>query len=163
MTVQGKLSRREMLKWLGVGASVAALSACQPGVAPAQQGNANAPAAAGAGNLTYWFFVGGPNLDNQKKLVEEYNSSTSGAKVTLEHTPEIKEKTLAAYAAGNPPNVTWYPTGGWGALGFANTAESDAKSYADSLVNTPPSTGDILISAGFSRSMGRSVMTSPVR
>jgi len=36
------------------------------------------------------------------------------------------------------------------ALGFANTAESDAKSYADSLVNTPPSTGDILISAGFS-------------
>lgn len=36
------------------------------------------------------------------------------------------------------------------ALGLANTAESDAKSYADTLVNTPPATGDILISAGFS-------------
>jgi ABC-type glycerol-3-phosphate transport system substrate-binding protein len=137
MNVQGKLSRREMLKLMGMGASVAALSACQPGVAPAQPGSANAPAQAGAANLTYWFFVGGPNLDNQKKLIEEYNSSTSGAKVTLEHTPDIKEKALAAYAAGNPPNVTWYPTGGWGALGFANTGgvipldDYVAKDYAD--------------------------------
>ncbi|MCX6049474.1 MAG: extracellular solute-binding protein [Chloroflexi bacterium] len=137
MNTQGKLSRRGMLKMLGAGAGIAVLSACQPGIAPAQTGSTGSAAQADAANLTYWFFVGGPNLDTQKKLVEEYNSTTKGAKVTLEHTPEIKEKTLAAYAAGAPPNVTWYPTGGWGALGFANTGgviELDdyvAKDYAD--------------------------------
>jgi hypothetical protein len=47
------------------------------------------------------------------------------------------------------------------AQGFANTAETNAKTYADSLVNTPPATGIILISNGFS-SWTRFYSTDPI-
>jgi ABC-type glycerol-3-phosphate transport system substrate-binding protein len=116
-----KMTRRNVLKLMGASASVALLAACQPAVAPATAGgSASAPAAeADRTTINYWFFVGGPNLDNQQKMVDGYNASQEKVEVNLVHEPEIKEKALAALAAGAPPNVTWFPTGGWGALGFA--------------------------------------------
>lgn len=132
-----KFSRRTMLQMLGVGTGMALLSACQPVAAPGATGGSQPATQEGAANLTYWFFVGGPNLDNQTALVKEFNAQSSGVQVAIEHTPEIKEKTLAALAAGQPPNITWYPTGGWGALVFANTGgvipldDYVTKDYAD--------------------------------
>lgn len=57
--------------------------------------------------LTFWFYVGGPNLENIKSLVEEFNKEHPSINVTVEYTPDWFQKALTAYVGGNPPDIVW--------------------------------------------------------
>lgn len=58
-------------------------------------------------NLTFWFYVGGPNLENIKALVDEFNQQHPSINVTVEYTPDWFQKALTAYVGGSPPDIVW--------------------------------------------------------
>lgn len=69
--------------------------------------------------ITYWFYVGGPNLKNEKAIVDSYNKSQSEVSVSVDYAADYVPKTLAALAGGKPPDVSYVATGGYQTLSFA--------------------------------------------
>jgi len=123
-----KLSRREMLKLSGAFAASAVLAACaQPAPAPApaapaakaeptkapeapkaEPTKAAAPAAAGGQKVELWTGFGqGRMADAMTGAVKRFNEKQQ--KFAVEHVivpwGEIRNKVVAATAAGNPPDV----------------------------------------------------------
>ncbi|MDE0465244.1 MAG: extracellular solute-binding protein [Caldilineaceae bacterium] len=117
-TSEGKLTRRTFLKATGFGAAAAALSACVAAAPTA--GDDTAPAAEQI-ELDYWYIWGGRGGEGQ----------VAGCDLFTEHNPNITmhpltaggvilDKTLAAFAAGDPPDlvdlILCAPLAGRGAL-----------------------------------------------
>ncbi len=120
-----KLSRREMLKLSGAFAASAVLAACaQPAPAPAPAAKAEptkapeapkaeptkaaAPAAAGVQRVELWTGFGqGRMADAMTGAIKRFNEKQQ--KFAAEHVVvpwgEIRNKVVAATAAGNPPDV----------------------------------------------------------
>ena len=110
-----KLSRREMLKALGITGVGLTLAACTPApaseapAASSSEGGEAAPAAAGT-ELTIWFHWGGATGERAQELIDTYNSEQGpddGVSVTIETVPggEYRQKMTASRMAGTAPDV----------------------------------------------------------
>ena len=122
-TQDQRLSRRTFLKVTGMGVTIAAAAACAPAAAP-QAGDdeaASGEPAAEQIDLDYWYIWGGGGGEGQ----------VAGCDLFTEHNPHITmhpltaggvilDKTLAAFAAGDPPDlvdlILCAPLAGRGAL-----------------------------------------------
>ncbi len=122
-TQDQRLSRRTFLKVTGMGVTIAAAAACAPAAAP-QAGDdetASGQPAAEQIDLDYWYIWGGGGGEGQ----------VAGCDLFTEHNPHITmhpltaggvilDKTLAAFAAGDPPDlvdlILCAPLAGRGAL-----------------------------------------------
>ena len=98
------LSRRTFLKVTGVGAAAAAVAACMP--APSTAGDGGGAPAEEQIELDYWYIWGGRGGEGQ----------VAGCDLFTENNPNIimhpltaggviVDKTLAAFAAGDPPDL----------------------------------------------------------
>jgi|YNPNPStandDraft_1061719.scaffolds.fasta_scaffold15589_4 ABC-type glycerol-3-phosphate transport system substrate-binding protein len=101
-----RISRREMLKLMGVGAAGAALAACAVPAAPA--GGGAAPAAAPAGiKLSYWGhgYVGRETVVDA--VVKDFIAENPGAEITLDSIPfaDFETKLATAFAANTQPDI----------------------------------------------------------
>lgn len=113
-----KLSRRHLLKAMGVtgmGVMVAACAPAQPG-APAEPSAGAAPAAGAAQpdsantELTIWFHWGGATGESAQELINSYNEDQGAADkihLTVETVPggEYRQKMTASKMAGTAPDV----------------------------------------------------------
>lgn len=57
--------------------------------------------------LTFWFYVAGPNFENVKSLVEEFNREHDDIQVETVLETGWKQKLPVTIAAGVPPDVVW--------------------------------------------------------
>lgn len=113
-----KLSRRTLLKGLGLGAGAAALAACAAPAAPAAPAATEAPAAAapeptaapaatGATEIVHWGFSGGLGKV-EEELAKMWNEMQSEVKVTLQvqgNYEETAQKLTAALPAEQGPDM----------------------------------------------------------
>jgi raffinose/stachyose/melibiose transport system substrate-binding protein len=107
------ISRRQMLRLMGLGAGtagVATLAACAP-AAPSggdQPAPTTAPAAAGAQKVIWWdIAVDEPNKSIFDGIVADFNAQSPNAQVekqTIQNDP-FKTKLAAAMQAGTPPDL----------------------------------------------------------
>jgi len=152
--MKSKLTRRQLLRYFGIGSAGMAVAACAPKVVEVEKVvtkevekivketvivegtpkvvekvvketvvvEKEAPTAAPVEvvEIVYWTSVGGLNLQGQEELVSDFNASQAAVKATCQHEPKMREKLLAAYAAGTPPNVTRSASGGYELLGYAH-------------------------------------------
>ncbi|NLN18189.1 MAG: extracellular solute-binding protein, partial [Firmicutes bacterium] len=58
-------------------------------------------------HLTFWFYVAGPNFENVKNLVEEFNRENEDIQVETVLETGWKQKLPVTVAAGVPPDVVW--------------------------------------------------------
>ncbi|GAB4567509.1 MAG: extracellular solute-binding protein [Anaerolineae bacterium] len=116
-----RISRREMLKWMGVSASLAALSACAPPAAPAPAGEApaaEAPAAPAPAEerrkMTVLhrreYFKEMETLFEEAVLKwgQENNVDIEVSAVGAEAFEDFVAKMVAAVEAGNPPDLVYH-------------------------------------------------------
>ncbi len=123
-TAVRRLSRRELLRGLGVSLGATALmAACAPAPAappapaaepqeepaPAEEPAATeAPVAAEATKISYWTFWADRWGEFQQEIVNNYNKSQSDTAVEMLIAPwgELNTKLLTAISAGTPPDFT---------------------------------------------------------
>jgi multiple sugar transport system substrate-binding protein len=117
---QKRLSRREVLKWMGMGlAGSAVLGACAaPAVAPsvaepaASEGEAPAPAAPAKTEVTMWHgWTGADNTEMLTRMIDGYNeTNTDGITVVpvAYGWDDFFAKWILASASGSPPDVALY-------------------------------------------------------
>src|SRR5690606_36831143 len=108
------LSRRQMLKALGVagaGAVVAACSSAPAGApsAPAESGEAAAPDGA-ATELVIWFHWGGDTGERAQEFIDDFNQGVGAENnihVTIETVPggEYRQKMTSSRIAGTAADV----------------------------------------------------------
>ena len=106
------LSRRQMLKGSVLIASATALSACAATVAPqagqeAASGTQPAAAPVKAADVDYWYIWGGDGGIAMETVSAEFEARSEGAVKMhpLSAGGSILDKTIAAYAAGAPPDI----------------------------------------------------------
>ncbi len=108
------LSRRQMLKALGIAGAGAVVAACSPAPAgapstPAESGEAAAPAGA-ATELVIWFHWGGDTGERAQEFIDQFNQSAgaeNNINVTIETVPggEYRQKLTASRMAGTAADV----------------------------------------------------------
>ena len=126
---QNKVSRRQFLGTLGVGAAASVLTACgapstsTSGTSGQAASNSPTPAAAssgGAGDLQFWDMVWGPPeyIDTAKKVVATYNQSNPNTKVSYQSNPwsSWPQVFTTAVGSGTPPDIS--TGGGYQAIQF---------------------------------------------
>ncbi len=108
----GVLSRRQMLKGSLVVASATALSACaamtpQPAQPPAEGQAQPTVAPMKAVDVDYWYIWGGNGGKAMEAVSAEFEARSEGAVKMhpLSAGGSILDKTIAAYAAGAPPDI----------------------------------------------------------
>lgn len=108
-----RLSRRELLKLIGVTAAGATLAACAPAApaapaaAPAEGAKEAAPAAAPAAGakLEYWTGWSGFEFDALQAIVDKFNAAHPDIAFNMTTVFGQYDKVLTAIAGGNPPDV----------------------------------------------------------
>ncbi len=146
-----QLTRRQMLKGFGAGASLIALAACAPvppSAAPAAGGDTAAAPSAEKVTAVFWSSFTGKNSETETELVKRFNEGQ--ADVALDYQfqgtyEETAQKVTAALQAGTAPDFTLLSDVWWFKF-YLNqtllplddllTAENvDLTDYQDSLIN----------------------------
>mgnify|MGYP001407091174 FL=1 len=108
------LSRRQLLKNMGVVGVGAVLAACAPSAAPSapasSAGESAAAPATAATDLTIWFHWGGATGERAAEFINQFNESMGAdenIKVTIETVPggEYRQKLTASRLAGTAADV----------------------------------------------------------
>lgn len=118
MSVRNTISRRELLKGLGLAAAGMALTACVPAmpepIAPDQPApTAPAPVDAEVVELTFWIGVGGGGAEQAEcvitNVVDPYNAQTPGVRVEGVLQANLWDVTRTAVAGGGGADVVTTP------------------------------------------------------
>ncbi|MCS7222864.1 MAG: ABC transporter substrate-binding protein [Anaerolineae bacterium] len=109
-----RLTRRELLKFMGVSAVGMALAACAPAApapaapaAPAEEKQEEAPAAApeAKGKYEYWTGWSGFEFDALQAIVDKFNAAHPDIAFNMTTVFGQYDKVLTAIAGGTPPDV----------------------------------------------------------
>jgi len=108
-----KLSRRQLLKAMGVASMSAVVVGCTPaqeGAAPAADSAAGTAPDSAATELTIWFHWGGATGERAQELIDSYNEDAGVAdqiQLTIETVPggEYRQKMTASKMAGTAPDI----------------------------------------------------------
>jgi sn-glycerol 3-phosphate transport system substrate-binding protein len=143
------LTRRQLLKGMGAGASVLALAACVPAVAPAPSGGASSAAPAkDRVTVTLWSSFTGKNGEAETELVKRFNESQSDVFVDYQFQgsyEETAQKLTAALQARTAPDMSLLSDVWWFKFYLNNAIlalddllaaeQVDLADYQDSLIN----------------------------
>ena len=126
----GNMSRREMLRLMGISTAFFAVAACAPSAAPGAAAPAAAPTEAELESQTPGFQVSAPAFNpdaetvlvflnagtsqveslHQNRWVEKWNQANPDVQVDLQYVSwaDLAIKEQAYLSAGTPPDVVWY-------------------------------------------------------